>query len=140
VKHSKSHCQQGPLDPALALTHAQVTGADGAYQAAWCTANIKPPNLILPATTKGGMLVKVIDFGLVKLTGDRVPMPTCQIQVCLWEALVYASLNSSTVGGFDIRRIFMQLGLHYAYVNEGDSIQWDAHAHSRAALQSHADQ
>jgi serine/threonine protein kinase/thioredoxin-like negative regulator of GroEL len=63
---------QGPLDPALALDiSAQVTSAlVAAHQAGLVHRDIKPANLILTRDEKGGMLVKVIDFGLVKLTGE----------------------------------------------------------------------
>jgi TolB-like protein len=42
-----------------------------AHQAGLVHRDIKPANLILTRDEKRGMLVKVIDFGLVKLTGER---------------------------------------------------------------------
>jgi len=104
---------QGPLDPALALDIAtQVTSAlVAAHQAGLVHRDIKPANLILTRDEKGGMLVKVIDFGLVKLTGEPGDDSAMSDPGTFVGTPRYASPEQFSGGKIDIRSDLYAVGI-----------------------------
>jgi serine/threonine protein kinase len=104
---------QGPLDPALALDiSAQVTSAlVAAHQAGLVHRDIKPANLILTRDEKGGMLVKVIDFGLVKLTGEPGDDSAMSDPGTFVGTPRYASPEQFSGGKIDIRSDLYAVGI-----------------------------
>jgi len=105
--------KQGPLDPALALDiTAQVTSAlVAAHQAGLVHRDIKPANLILTRDEKGGMLVKVIDFGLVKLTGKPGDDSAASDPGTFLGTPRYASPEQFSGGKIDIRSDLYAVGI-----------------------------
>ena len=105
--------KQGPLDPVLALDiAAQVTSAlVAAHQAGLVHRDIKPANLILTRDEKGGMLVKVIDFGLVKLTGEPGDDSTASDPGTFLGTPRYASPEQFSGGKIDIRSDLYAVGI-----------------------------
>jgi eukaryotic-like serine/threonine-protein kinase len=104
---------QGPLDPVLALDiSAQVTSAlVAAHQAGLVHRDIKPANLILTRDEKGGMLVKVIDFGLVKLTGEPGDDSAMSDPGTFVGTPRYASPEQFSGGKIDIRSDLYAVGV-----------------------------
>jgi TolB-like protein len=104
---------QGPLNPALALDiSAQVTSAlVAAHQAGLVHRDIKPANLILTRDEKGGMLVKVIDFGLVKLTGEPSDDSAMSDPGTFVGTPRYASPEQFSGGKIDIRSDLYAVGI-----------------------------
>jgi serine/threonine protein kinase/Flp pilus assembly protein TadD len=105
--------KQGPLDPVLALDiAAQVTSAlVAAHQAGLVHRDIKPANLILTRDEKGGMLVKVIDFGLVKLTGEPGDDSAASDPGTFLGTPRYASPEQFSGGKIDIRSDLYAVGI-----------------------------
>src|SRR6202047_2168907 len=105
--------KQGPLDPVLALDiAAQVTSAlVAAHQAGLVHRDIKPANLILTRDEKGGMLVKVIDFGLVKLTGEPGDDSAASDPGTFLGTPRYASPEQFSGGKIDIRSGLYAVGI-----------------------------
>jgi serine/threonine protein kinase len=104
--------KQGPLDPILALDiTGQVTSAlVAAHQAGLIHRDIKPANLILTRDEKGRILVKVIDFGLVKLTAEPVDESMSDPGTFLGTPR-YASPEQFSGGKIDIRSDLYALGI-----------------------------
>lgn len=104
---------QGPLDPVLALDiSAQVTSAlVAAHQAGLVHRDIKPANLILTRDEKGGMLVKVIDFGLVKFTGEPGDDSAMSDPGTFVGTPRYASPEQFSGGKIDIRSDLYAVGV-----------------------------
>jgi serine/threonine protein kinase len=104
---------QGPLDPALALDiTGQVTSAlMAAHRAGLVHRDIKPANLILTRDEKGGMLVKVIDFGLVKLTGESGDESAMSDPGTFVGTPRYASPEQFSGGKIDIRSDLYAVGI-----------------------------
>jgi len=105
--------KQGPLDPALALDiTAQVTSAlVAAHQAGLVHRDIKPANLILTRDEKGRMLVKVVDFGLVKLTAEPGDDSAMSDPGTFLGTPRYASPEQFSGGKIDIRSDLYAVGI-----------------------------
>jgi len=105
--------EKGPLEPDLALDiAAQVTSAlVAAHQAGLVHRDIKPANLILTRDEKGRMLVKVVDFGLVKLTGEPGGDSAMSDPGTFLGTPRYASPEQFSGGRVDIRSDLYAVGI-----------------------------
>ena len=105
--------KQAPLDPTLALDiTAQVTSAlVAAHQAGLVHRDIKPANLILTRDEKGRMLVKVVDFGLVKLAGEPGDDSAMSDPGTFVGTPRYASPEQFSGGKIDIRSDLYAVGI-----------------------------
>jgi serine/threonine protein kinase len=105
--------KKGPLEPDLALDiAAQVTSAlVAAHQAGLVHRDIKPANLILTRDEKGRMLVKVVDFGLVKLTAEPGDESGMSDPGTFLGTPRYASPEQFSGGKIDIRSDLYAVGI-----------------------------
>jgi TolB-like protein/tRNA A-37 threonylcarbamoyl transferase component Bud32 len=105
--------KKGPLDPILALDiTAQVTSAlVAANQAGLVHRDIKPANLILTRDEKGGLLVKVVDFGLVKMAAEQSDDADMSDPGTFLGTPRYASPEQFSGGKIDIRSDLYALGI-----------------------------
>jgi serine/threonine protein kinase len=105
--------KRGPLEPALALDiTAQVTSALlAAHQAGLVHRDIKPANLILTRDEKGRMLVKVVDFGLVKLAAEPGDDSAMSDPGTFLGTPRYASPEQFSGGKIDIRSDLYAVGI-----------------------------
>jgi serine/threonine protein kinase len=105
--------EKGPLEPDLALDiGAQVTSAlVAAHQAGLVHRDIKPANLILTRDEKGQMLVKVVDFGLVKLTAQPGDDSAMSDPGTFLGTPRYASPEQFSGGKIDIRSDLYAVGI-----------------------------
>jgi TolB-like protein len=105
--------KRGPLEPDLALDiTAQVTSAlVAAHQAGLVHRDIKPANLILTRDEKGRMLVKVVDFGLVKLTAEPGDDSAMSDPGTFLGTPRYASPEQFNGGKIDIRSDLYAVGI-----------------------------
>ena len=104
---------QGPLKPDLALEiTAQITSAlVAAHQAGLVHRDIKPANLILTQDERGRMLVKVVDFGLVKLTAEPGDDSAMSDPGTFLGTPRYASPEQFSGGKIDIRSDLYAVGI-----------------------------
>ena len=105
--------EKGPLDSFLALDiTAQVTSAlVAANQAGLVHRDIKPANLILPKDEKGRLIVKVVDFGLVKLAAERGDDSAISDPGTFLGTPRYASPEQFSGGKVDIRSDLYAVGI-----------------------------
>jgi TolB-like protein len=105
--------EKGPLEPDLALDiAAQVTSAlVAANQAGLVHRDIKPANLILTRDEKGRRLVKVVDFGLVKLTVEPGGDSAMSDPGTFLGTPRYASPEQFSGGKIDIRSDLYAVGI-----------------------------
>jgi serine/threonine protein kinase/tetratricopeptide (TPR) repeat protein len=105
--------KKGPLEPDLALDiTVQVTSAlVAAHQAGLVHRDIKPANLILTRDEKGRMLVKVVDFGLVKLTAEPGDDSAMSDPGTFLGTPRYASPEQFSGGKIDIRSDLYAVGI-----------------------------
>src|SRR5260221_498891 len=82
-----------------------------AHQAGLVHRDIKPDNMILTRDEKGGMLVKVIDFGLVKLTGEPGDDSAMSDPGTFVGTPRYASPEQFSGGKIDIRSDLYAVGI-----------------------------
>ena len=105
--------KDGPLDPTLALDiTTQVTSAlMAANQAGLVHRDIKPANLILTKDEKDRLIVKVVDFGLVKLAAERSDDPDISDPGTFLGTPRYASPEQFSGGKIDIRSDLYAVGI-----------------------------
>jgi serine/threonine protein kinase len=105
--------KKGPLEPDLALEiSAQVTSAlAAAHQSGLVHRDIKPANLILTRDEKGRMLVKVVDFGLVKLSVEPGDDAATSDPGTFMGTPRYASPEQFSGGKIDIRSDLYAVGI-----------------------------
>jgi eukaryotic-like serine/threonine-protein kinase len=105
--------RRGPLDVALCLDIAgQVVAALGAaHKEQIVHRDIKPANLMLSFAEDGGVIVKVIDFGLARAATSSQSDPAISAPGTFAGTPLFASPEQCARGEVDIRSDFYSLGV-----------------------------
>ena len=107
--------RRGPLPVALAVDIVEQVAAalEAAYKEQIVHRDIKPGNILLRFSDDGGVIVKVIDFGLAKATSNLQSEPSLSTPGSFAGTALFASPEQCAGGEVDTRSDIYSLGVTF---------------------------